>query len=359
MTENDNLILTMKKTRIAVKKINYRAKDLKAEVFLKIQEVMELAEWKKSIKKGDVVALKPNLCTDIFYPGYTTSPWFLEGVILVLRGYVSKIYVIENDTYTTTVENGVHKSGLMSVIDRYPDVKWHNLAHHGWAKVKLSKNLALGETIEIPRILTKAKLITLPVLKTHGLSGVTGAIKNQWGCLKKLRLDYHEVLAEALCDVNRIMKPVFCITDGTIGAEGKGPKQGNPREANVVLAGADNVAQDTIATYIMGLNPENIKHIVKCAEYETGTMDLNKIEVVGDNWRKINLKYARPRQSMLTFVDIQLRRPVLKWFFYETLVFKAVVAVAKINYPIWMTAIGKKRRQKFLHKSRYREQWES
>ena len=74
---------------------------------------------------------------------------------------------------------------------------------------------------------------------------ITGALKNQWGCLSKMRHEYHLVLDDALADINSVCRPRFAIMDGTIGLEGNGPKSGFPKVADRVLASADPVALDT------------------------------------------------------------------------------------------------------------------
>ena len=45
-------------------------------------------------------------------------------------------------------------------------------------------------------------IISLPKFKTHGLTVITGAIKNQWGCIGKMRHEYHLVLDDALSAVD-------------------------------------------------------------------------------------------------------------------------------------------------------------
>ena len=46
-------------------------------------------------------------------------------------------------------------------------------------------------------------------------STITGAIKNQWGCLPKLRHSYHLEVHGALADINRLATPKFAVMDGT------------------------------------------------------------------------------------------------------------------------------------------------
>lgn len=345
----------MEKALVSVIKIDYNSENLRNEVFAGVKKAMEEANWEKYILPGDSVCIKPNLCLDLLFPGAITSPWVLEGVILVLRKKIKKIYLVESDTWTTDVENGVRASGLLDICQKY-NVKWINLLKNNFVKKKIQNNLALGEVVEIPDIISKSKLLTIPVLKTHGNSLISGAIKNQWGCLKKMRIDYHEKINEALVDLNRVLKPDFCVMDATIGSEGKGPKQGRPRICNLILAAADNVAMDTVAAKLMGINPESVEHLKLCAKYNTGISDFNNIKINGEDVENINFNFDYGGKSLLTAADLFLRKPFLKRLFYHTFLFKILIFLAKINYVFWQLFYGKRLRSKII-KSKYGEQW--
>lgn len=325
-------------------------------VFDAVRSAMELAGWEEVIKSGLDIAVKPNLCLDILLPGHITSAWVMEGVIRVIRNRVGRIYVVESDTFTTDCENGVRVSGIYGVCKQY-DVEWYNFSKNKFVAVTGKNIKVLGDKVDIPELLTKVKLISVPVMKTHGNSIVSGAIKNQWGCLRKSRLDYHEHIDEALADLNTIIKPVFSIMDATIGCDGKGPKQGTPRILDCILASADNVALDAVATKIMGIPIEKVVHIKRCEERQTGIGALDKITILGESTDKLNFKFRYGKKSLITSCDLALRRPFLKGFFYRTPIFNLIVFIARLNYPIWMFLIGNRRRDSILYSSRYGLQW--
>jgi hypothetical protein len=52
----------------------------------------------------------------------------------------------------------------------------------------MHRDLALGGRRGYPEI-------TIPVMKTHGRTVISEALKNQWGCLRELRHNYHLILA--------------------------------------------------------------------------------------------------------------------------------------------------------------------
>ena len=96
--------------------------------------------------------------------------------------------------------------------------------------------------LTVPEILLRTTLVTVPVMKTHNKTVITGAIKNQWGCLPMFRHNYHLVLDAALADINAVVRPCFAMMDATVGLEGNSPKSGKPKVVNRMLASGDCVA---------------------------------------------------------------------------------------------------------------------
>ena len=340
---------------VSVIDVDYSANDLQKAVIHAVHTAMEKASWEKFIPAGSEICLKPNLCIDIAFPGYITSPWFLEAVIVKLQKHVKKLYVVESDTWTTDVERGIRASKLLNICNKY-GVEWVNLSKIRTVKVYLKNSFVLGDYVEVPELLTKAKIVSLPVLKTHGNTVVTGAIKNQWGCLTKMRIDFHEHIDYAMVDLNRLLKPIFSVMDGTIGCEGKGPKQGIPKICNLVLASGDNVALDSVAAKIMGISLAKANHIPLCEAYDTGVSDYNMIEVLGKGIGTLNLKFKHGQKSLLTTMDLFLRKPFLKRIFYRTPIFKLIILMAKLNYPIWFFFVGNKLKKNIL-RTKYGIQW--
>jgi uncharacterized protein (DUF362 family)/SAM-dependent methyltransferase len=342
---------------VAAARVDYDAKDLRLEVHRAVRECMEEAGFRDAIDPHRPVAVKPNLCLDVLLPGHTTGPWALEGVLLALKDHVTApISVIENDTWTTDCEQGVERAGLLPVIEA-TGVRWVNLARGRWRTVPLEGWLALGPEVDVPEILLESQLVTVPVMKTHGNTTLSGGIKNQWGCLKRVRLEYHEVIDEALVDVDRLMKPCFAVLDATVGCEGKGPKQGRPRIANLVLASPDNVALDATAARVMGLDPLAVRHLVLAAERGRGRIARDRIELRGDDVSGLDLAFKAHERTIITRVDLACRQPLLKGLLYRSPIFKLIVLLAKWNYPLWFLREGNALRDGIVLGSRYGAQW--
>jgi len=112
-------------------------------------------------------------------------------------------------------------------------------------------------------------IVSLPKLKTHGLTRITGAIKNQYGCIPgALKAEFHARLpdvdrfSQMLVDLNRLLRPRLYVMDGIVAMEGNGPQNGSPRSLNVLLFSDDPVALDATVCDIIGLDRRLVLPIV-------------------------------------------------------------------------------------------------
>jgi uncharacterized protein (DUF362 family)/Pyruvate/2-oxoacid:ferredoxin oxidoreductase delta subunit len=131
-------------------------------------------------------------------------------------------------------------------------------------------------------------IISLPKFKTHGLTVLTGAIKNSYGFLpgaQKARL--HRAAAspehfhEMLIDIFRLRVPDLFIVDAVVGMEGNGPASPDLREIGLILASDNGVAVDAVIATLMGCEPGRLRFLQKAKEMGLGDYDLNGIEVIG------------------------------------------------------------------------------
>jgi len=332
--------------------INTRAD--KEQIFEDVQRAMELAEWKRFVSPGADIALKPNLGWDKVVPGAISAPWVFEGVILAMKDYVGKITVVESDQVVVDVRDAVRISGIGEVCKRH-NIDWVNMSEGQFVHVRDTDRLTL-HNIHLPEILTRTELVTVPLMKTHNKSTITGAIKNQWGCLQTLRHNFHPVLSEALVDVNVLLQPRFAVMDATVGLEGDGPKSGISKEMNLVLASANLVGLDATAARLMGFDPHQIKHLILCEEHGLGAMR-DTLKVVGEPVEKHIQQFVPARHNAVSYVEIALRASWLAWLVFQTPLFKLMCWGTRRYYDLWDLRVGRIRRRDFMARSAYAGQW--
>jgi len=130
-------------------------------------------------------------------------------------------------------------------------------------------------------------IVSLPKMKTHGLTRITGAIKNQFGCIPGvLKPEFHarlsnvDVFSQMLVDLNRLLRPRLCVMDGIVAMEGNGPQGGSPRPMNVLAFSEDPVALDTVVCRMIDLDPGLVVPIQYGVAFGLGESE--NIEIVGD-----------------------------------------------------------------------------
>ncbi len=298
-----------------------------------LRRALEAAEWKRFVPRGAPVSLKVNLGWDMFIPGSITSPFFVATLIDAIRDHVGRIYLVECDQVLEDIEKA-HRMSLMAEVCERTGATWVNMGNIGSVQVDAPRNVVL-KRIEVPQILRDTVLITVPVMKTHAKTGLTGSLKNQWGCLPKTRHEWHLVLDDAIADLNAVIRPAFAVMDGTIGLQGNGPKSGSPRIAERVLCSSDPVALDTVQALSMGLDPGGIRHLARCADRGVGTNDLSRIEIRGLDPVANRVPFVPARHNTVSLVENVLRQSFLKRLFFNTPVFDVCLAGAKFYYRAW------------------------
>ncbi len=212
--------------------------------------------------------------------------------------------------------------------------QWVNMSRAPAVMVDTPGNVVL-KRIELPQILREAALITVPVMKTHAKTRISGALKNQWGCLSKSRHSWHLVLDDALADLNSVVRPVLSVMDGTVGLEGNGPKSGRARIADRVLCSTDPVALDTIQAICMGIDPREVVHLARCAERGIGVNERARIAVRGLVPEETVIPFAAARHNAVSSLENLLRRSALKKLVFDTPLFRLCLIGAKLYYKIW------------------------
>jgi uncharacterized protein (DUF362 family) len=320
-----------------------------------VQRVMELANWRRFITPGANIALKPNLGWDKLIPGAVSAPWVVEAVIQTIRPYVGEIYLVESDQVVVKADRALALTGLDKIC-KHNNVTWVNMSKGQFVQVSDPERLVLKQ-IWIPEILTKTELITLPLLKTHNKTQISGALKNQWGCLETLRHNYHLVLPEALVDVNTIVRPRFALMDGTVALEGNGPKSGIPKEMNVLLASGNLVGIDAIAARIMGLIPEKIKHITLCADHGLGTLS-GLADVIGEDINALSTPFKPASHNAVSRLELAFRRSRIEHLVFQTPLLLFFCWGTRRYYDLWDLTVGRGIRKRFNQSSAYSKQWQ-
>ena len=195
-------------------------------------------------KKAKKIFVKPNIVSYEPYPT-TTHPETLETILKQLSNH--EVTVGDAPAFDAGRSNKIiAKSALKQVCDSY-GVRFVNLYSEKMLTVKSPR----GYKIKISALpLTCDFIISLPVLKTHFMVGLSGALKNQFGYLsKKDRLLMHTKIKninKGIAEVNAAVPTNLFIVDAaeTMIAAQECRHGGCTTKLGYMLAGTDPVALD-------------------------------------------------------------------------------------------------------------------
>jgi uncharacterized protein (DUF362 family)/NAD-dependent dihydropyrimidine dehydrogenase PreA subunit len=236
---------------------------------------------------GRKVLIKPNvLRTSEVKDAVVTHPAVLRAVVEKVEAMKPASLIVGDNpglfNYGAN-EEAFEKAGLTQASKGY----YRNIGNDS---VKLEFNPDYMSTVSVSSAIMEADIvISLPKFKTHGLTVVTGAIKNSYGFLpgaQKARLHKAagspERFHEMLVDVFRLRIPDLFIVDAVVGMEGNGPASPDLRDIGLILASDNAVAVDAVIATMMGCEPGRLRFLQKAKEAGLGDYDLDKIEIIGE-----------------------------------------------------------------------------
>jgi uncharacterized protein (DUF362 family) len=263
-------------------------------------ELLNLAGYRDVIDPAADTALKVNISWHFFFPGSSTTPWQLDGVIRAMKrdGYdPARMHACHNRTVVIDAHLGERENKQLPVVEAHGLRNLHLYEDEEWIPIReavgdltrrfLCLNDVYPQGFHIPRRFVGENIIHLPTVKTHVFTTTTGAMKNAFGGLLNERRHWthpviHETLVDLLMIQQRIHRGVFAVMDGTFAGDGPGPRCMVPYVKNVILASRDQVAIDAVAARLMGFDPLSIRYIRLAHEAGLGVGDVREIELVGD-----------------------------------------------------------------------------
>jgi len=236
--------------------------------------------------KGKKVFIKPNvLRASEAKEGIVTHPAVLRAVVDQVESMGPASIVVGDNpglfSYGAN-EEAFKRTGLMEASKGY----YQNIGNDSR---QVGFHPDFMPSVSLSRIVLDADIIiSLPKFKTHGLTVMTGAIKNSYGFLpgaQKARL--HRIAGsperfhEMIVDVFRLRVPDLFIVDAVVGMEGNGPACSDLREIGLILASDNAVALDAVMARMMGCDPGKLRFLQKAKEAGLGDHGRSTIEIIG------------------------------------------------------------------------------
>lgn len=243
-----------------------------------ITKALDMVQASDVLQKQTSILIKPNLMGPYPFP-VTTAVECCDAVLAYVRGSAPDAEVLVGDgcgdpsmdTHEVflelgyadwAVENGVHLIDLNDAL-----LEWRE-----------DPSCEMFPEISLPEIAFTHYIISVPVLKAHTLSTMTGTMKNMMGfapprhysggrkgCWKKAV--FHENLEQAIIDLNRYRNADLTVMDASVGLSRShlgGPECDPPIDK--ILVGFDPLELDRKAAMLLGFDWHDIGHLSAAAE---------------------------------------------------------------------------------------------
>ena len=215
--------------------------------------------------KGRKVLIKPNaLRASEAKEGIVTHPAVLRSVVEKVEKMDPASLIVGDNPGVFSYganEETFRKTGLMEAAKGY----YENIGNDS---EKIDFNPEYMPMVSLSRAVLEADIvISLPKFKTHGLTVMTGAIKNSYGFLpgaQKAKLHKAAGSPERF----RLRVPDLFILDAVVGMEGNGPASTDLLDISLIMASNDAMAMDSVIAKMMGLEPGRLRFLRKAKELE-------------------------------------------------------------------------------------------
>lgn len=235
-----------------------------------VPALMDALNARAVLAKQRQILIKPNLVNDS-PPPVTTPVECCEAIITYVRRFSNARIVIAEGCGAAEYDTDhvFNRLGYADMSKRL-DVPLVDLNHA--TLVKISRNdCRVFPSMQLPKIAFDSFIISVPVLKAHSFSVITGTLKNMLGFAPPAyyqegghwkKSAFHRHMHDSIIELNRYVTPALTVLDGRIGlAEYHlGGTECDP-PIQVLLGGQDPVAVDRQAATLLGFDWRRIPHL--------------------------------------------------------------------------------------------------
>ena len=233
-----------------------------------------------AVKVNLVTAMKPDTAA-------TVHPAVVRALVRLLREKGAEVVVGDSP-------GGVYSAGYLRLVYDVCGLRCVEQAggrlNDDFSQIAVEYPEAV-QAKEFPYTAYLAKadaIIDLCKLKTHGMMGLSCAVKNMFGVIPgTVKPEFHyrypqaEAFADMLVDLYTYTKPRLCICDAVVGMEGNGPTQGTPRPIGCLLASGNGHTLDLAAAHLIGLTAKEVPTLAAAVRRGLISEDVAALDVRG------------------------------------------------------------------------------
>lgn len=301
-----------KPARVSLIKGNDRQRIVYQSLKMLEDEVIASIGDKQILIKPNMVVTNNPLCA--------THADAVRAILEFLKPHYKKQIIIGESVVWTNTFDGYKNYGYLP-LEREYNVKLVDLNRDSfqYRYVLGADNRPLPVRIISTFLDPNVYVISAARMKTHDRVLVTLSLKNVLlGCpMNDYKNNDKPLLhpgpraVNSICHYNmfRLAQEVYpdlAVIDGFVGMEGNGPIRGTPFDSRVAIASLDALAADTVATRVMGFDPQRILYLSAMAEAGMGQADIEKINILGTPLNQC-LYHFRPEEQMRQIYNLNLQ----------------------------------------------------
>ncbi|HTY44378.1 MAG TPA: DUF362 domain-containing protein [Patescibacteria group bacterium] len=234
------------------------------------------------VRKNDAVLIKPNMGWDRTpEQAANTNPLVVAALVeLAFKAGAKKVNVFDitcNDPRRSYENSGIQKAAQDKGASVYFPEEWNS------TEARFAYPSPLENWPILKDALSCDTLINVPVLKHHGLTGLTLSMKNLMGVCLGNRGLMHQDIGRKLVDLTDFLKPELTVIDAFRVLVRNGPTGGDVGdvvEKKTILASVDSVLADSYACRLVDVDPRSIPYLAHAFERGFGICDIDKARIL-------------------------------------------------------------------------------
>lgn len=229
---------------------------------------------KRFVQSGQKVTIKPNIGWDRTPEQAADTNPILVGEMVKLCLAAGAAQVIVADVPCNSAPRCYLRSGIGDAAEK-AGAKVFLPRDEDYIQIDI-KGKILTTWPVLKHFIQTDRLINMPIVKNHSLSGGTAAMKNLYGVLGGPRHQLHQQIDQSIVDLAKFFAPTLTVVDATRVLLRNGPTGGSLDDVaieNSVICATDQVAADSRAMEFLGLEGAQVGHILLAGQSGLGEIN--------------------------------------------------------------------------------------
>jgi uncharacterized protein (DUF362 family) len=247
-----------------------------------VKAIEAMGGMEKFVKKNSVVLIKPNIGWDRSpEQAGNTNPYVVGALIdMCFKAGAKRVNIFDNtcnDPKRCYENSGIEKIAREKGANVYFADDWNVV------KAKFSYKSPMEGWPVYRDALECDTFINAPVLKHHGLTGLTLSMKNLMGICSGNRGLIHFDIGTKLAHLTDFIKPDLNVIDAYRVLKRNGPTGGNLEDVmdmKTVIVSTDPVLCDSYAAKLMDKDPLSVSYINQAVKLNLGSADIEKSDIL-------------------------------------------------------------------------------